>query len=182
MAVHVEWARARPGGPGSFGGALLAGLMVTALLGACRDPADVASEWPPSSVPRDVLLAVPEQVDIDGRSYVLEAELWRDYMPVSPPDGRPLAAVVYVGATDLQDADHGLDVDRVYVVYGEDAREAPVADQDVLQPPPYRIRRIAQGGPKWPTESFVDVIVRVRSPQSGDVLLRASGQRIGRTE
>ena len=182
MAVHVESAWARRGGPGSSRGARLAWVLIAALLCACRDPADVASDWPPSSVPRDVLLAVPEQVDIDGRPYVLEAELWRDFMPVSPPDGRPLAAVMYVGATDLQDADRELDVDRVYVVFGGDAREAPVADQDVYQAPPYRIRRIAHGGPKWPTDSVVDVIVRVRSPQSGDVLLRASGQRIGRTE
>ena len=66
------------------------------------------------SLPIQELLDAPEQLDIDNYSFALEAGLWRDFMPVSPPDGHPLIAVAtaIVSLQHIRDPYH-----RVYTSF-----------------------------------------------------------------
>lgn len=46
------------------------------------------------------LESAPEEIEIDGRKFGLEAYLWRDFMPFCPPDGQPLIALIRITAVD----------------------------------------------------------------------------------
>lgn len=138
----------------------LAILTISALvvLPACDD--DVSA--PVSPVPYDVTLAqlasAPETLDLPEQDYHLETELWRDFMPISPPDGKPLIAVVRL----VSDAPIPDNVKLVYLWVVSDGRvwatkfaEEPVVSGNTIQ-------GVARGGPKWGPDISVDVVVAVK--------------------
>ncbi len=132
------------------------------------------------SIPLSDLLSAPEKVVIDGREYDLDAFLWRDFMPISPPDGHLLAAVITVTATDSLELPPGLDANRLWVIDGNKVWETEFSDWR-NRPRPYQLKKSVGGGPKWGPEIFVDVVVRL---VQGDrtYLIKAPDQRIGRTD
>jgi hypothetical protein len=130
----------------------------------------------------DAIISAPELVEIASREYTLETYLWRDFMPISPPDGKPLIAKVKVTAVDLEPFPEGLDADKLYVIYGEEVWVTDFSDE---LPPPgvpdHQLDRIARDGPKWGPWVTVDVVVRLVG--GGDThLLSASDQMISRSD
>ncbi len=130
----------------------------------------------------DAIASAPELVEIASRDYTLETYLWRDFMPVSPPDGKPLIAKARVTAVDLEPFPVGLDADKLYVIYGDDVWVTEFSDE---LPPPnvadHQLHRIARDGPKWGPDVAVDVVVSLVGG-GGPWLLRASDQIILRTD
>lgn len=106
------------------------------------------------------LEAMPQKVEISGREFQLSASLWRDFMPISPPDGRPLAAVITITAVDSMALPASLDADMVWVVYGSKIWGAPLSGEKT-QERPYQFSRNARGGPKWGPGVDADVVVRI---------------------
>jgi hypothetical protein len=135
-------------------------LTISALvvLPACDD--DVSA--PDSPLPYDVslsqLVSAPEILDLPSQNYHLKADLWRDFMPISPPDGKPLIAVVRL----VSDAPIPDDVTLVYLwvvndglVWATKFSEEPVRSGNTIQ-------GVARGGPKWGPDISVDVVVAVK--------------------
>src|SRR5687768_10967848 len=85
-------------------GRLARGLLFLAMLlaGGCILDDGGADEWTsrPPHVPKDQLRAAPETLIIGGTVLTAQAELWRDFMPVSPPSGSPLYGVVDLSPSD----------------------------------------------------------------------------------
>jgi hypothetical protein len=126
------------------------------------------------------LLQTPETLSIDGRQFILESYLWRDFMPISPPDGKPLIAIIWIVASDSLAVPAHLEADRIYVVFSEDVWESELAVTGSSSEV-HKLERIARNGPKWGPDVFVDVIVRVLF--DGDIYyVRASDQMISRTD
>ncbi len=130
----------------------------------------------------DAIASAPELVEIASREYTLETSLWRDFMPVSPPDGKPLIAIVWVTAVDLEPFPEGLEADKLYVIYGDQVWVTDFSDE---RPPPnepdHQLFKIARDGPKWGPGVTVDVVVRLAL--GGETwLLRASDQMIRRAD
>ncbi|MGH2492566.1 MAG: hypothetical protein ACRDF9_13795, partial [Candidatus Limnocylindria bacterium] len=129
--------------------------------------------------------SVPDQVTIDGRSYRIAPDspyLWRDFMPISPPGGRPLAASIRVVAVDGGTFPRDITVDRVGVhgpsvweIVSPEVRRSPEAGT-----PPSQIEVFANEGPKWEPGIEVDVVIRLVSGGAA-YFLRASGVEIHRT-
>ena len=153
----------------------LAILTISALvvLPACDE--DVSA--PDSPLPYDVTLAqlasAPETLDLPAQDYHLESDLWRDFMPISPPDGKPLIAVVRL----VSDAPIPNDVKLVYLWVVSDGRvwatkfsEEPVVMGNTIQ-------GVARGGPKWGPDISVDVVVAVKAGREFR-LVRAAMQPI----
>ena len=44
-------------------------------------------------IPVEQLLGYPDTIYIEGRQVYLSTYMWRDFMPISPPDGKPLIAI-----------------------------------------------------------------------------------------
>jgi hypothetical protein len=153
----------------------LAILTISALvvLPACDD--DVSA--PESSLPYDVTLvqlaSAPETLDLPKQAFHLETLLWRDFMPISPPDGQPLMAVARL----VSDAPIPDDVKLVHlwVVNGNQVWSTRFAEEPIVSG--NTIEGFARGGPKWGPGISVDVVVGVRVG-SAFRLVRAAKQRI----
>jgi hypothetical protein len=131
-----------------------------------------------------MLISSPEQIEVDGRKYILETYLWRDFMPISPPDGKPLIALIRVTALDLMPFPATLDADRLWVINGQQVWETEFSNEELPENPNRRhqLEKIARSGPKWGPGLYVDVVVRIVDYKNKEYLLRASKQYIGRTD
>jgi hypothetical protein len=130
------------------------------------------------------LTAAPEAIVISGRAYTLETYLYRDFMPISPPDGQPLIAVIRVTAEDRKPFPSNLDADQIWVIRSKDIWEAKLSSGSSSGDPTrqHQLEKVAQDGPKWGPGIYVDVVVRVVESNGKGYLLRASNQYIARTD
>lgn len=72
----------------------------------------------PPTIPVEKLLTAPDTIEAVGRKLILTSYLWRDFMPISPPDGKPLTTLVYFETIDSTDIPALLEPKAVYVVNG----------------------------------------------------------------
>ena len=125
--------------------------------------------------PADELLSAPEQIEIDGREYMLDAHLNRDFFLPCPPNGRPLTCVIYIIATDSLPFPSSLDADVAWVIKGSDVWSTELEDFEMPPLYEYKLKKIAaEEGPKWGPHIYVDVVVRIIDDQDSTYLLKAS--------
>lgn len=144
----------------------------------CSDPVSC-----PPDIPLETLLAAPDTLEIGNQSLVLSTNMWRDFQPISPPEGRPLIIIAYIETADSSDISSSIIADAVYIVYNNQVWKSFFSDEEPSpgELRPFRIVRIARDGPKWGPDIYIDVIVRLTF-DNDDFLLRASEQYIGRTD
>jgi hypothetical protein len=131
----------------------------------------------------DELLSVPEQIEIDGREYMLDADLWRDFFPPCPPNGSPLFCIIYVIATDSLPFPSSLDADVAWVIKDGDVWSTQLEDPEMPSLYEYILKkRTAEDGPRWGPHIYVDVVVRIIDDQDSTYLLKASDIWIHRSE
>jgi hypothetical protein len=127
-------------------------------------------------------LSAPEQVEIDGRKYVLETYMWRDFMPMCPPDGKPLIAIIWVTAVDSLEIPSSLGANRLWIIKDKEVWETKFTDEQHQPYYDFQLEKIARDGPKWGPKIQVDVVVRLVDKGNKTYLLKASNQWIGRTD
>lgn len=149
------------------------------LIGCSQNPVSA-----PPSIPISQLLASPDTIIVDGRQLYLATYLNRDFMPISPPDGKPLVVNCYVSSTDTLDVNELISTDAIWVVYlGQVWRSWLTTPTAPINPYWAKsVAGIARDGPKWGPHVNVDVVVRVIDSKGKTQLLRASDQWIGRTD
>lgn len=143
----------------------------------CTDPVSA-----PPNIALEDLLTAPETLTIAGQELILKTSLWRDFQPVSPPDGHPLIALIYIVTADRSDLPAQLNPEAVYIVYQDQVWKSFFSTEyrSPQEIRPFRITKIARDGPKWGPDVQVEVIVRLWA--GNDVyLLRAGDQTIGST-
>src|ERR1043165_8564148 len=134
-------------------------------------------------LPLDELRAAPSVVRVEGKDLVLSPHLYRDFQPVSPPDGRPLIAGLRILTADSSAVPTSITVDAAWIVYSDQVWAASTADEVRFDYPPRPFYEVfARNGPKWGPDVRVDVIVRVRDSHNASLLLRAANQLIIRPE
>jgi len=173
QTARVKITRSQRGGPWAREGGFSAGLLLAALSALTVGCAPGARA---GRVGNAGLRAAPERVELSGREYTLSASLWRDFEPIAPPDGQPLALVFKVAPTDSAPGPDEPAVERVWVL-GETEQWSP----RVEKPLSGQLEHHARGGPKWAPGTVVDVVVRLK--QGAETrLLRQAGVRIRRTD
>ncbi len=138
---------------------------------------------PSTDVPPDILKISVDTLQLGQQRFVLKTEIWRDFMPISPPDGRPLTASIYIETVDSSAISFNLDSDRVYIVNGKDVWASSYAEElpdDYPSRQPFRLVKVVRNGPKWGPDIFVDVIVRILA-NDNIYFLRAKNQYIWET-
>ena len=150
-------------------------LIITINLG-CEDPVSSPQEFPVEK-----LLSAPDTIETGGKKIILTSYLWRDFMPVSPPDGKPLIALIMIESVDSSDISGFIKPEAVYVVNENEVWSSFFEDEIPPDNSPFRLTRIARDGPKWGPGIFVDVIVLLNVGRD-EKLLRASDQYINRTD
>ena len=99
---------------------------------------------------------------IGSNSFVLDAYLWRDFMPESPVDGKSMISINWLITTDLVNIPNNISMVKQYVFYGDSIwvanyeNEAPIPNL-----PKYKMERISRNGPKWGPKIYVDVISQI---------------------
>lgn len=130
----------------------------------------------------DTLKSAPTTVVLAGETLVLSASLWRDFQPISPPDGKALAGVLRVTATDGSGVPSSVTADSAWVIMGAQIWQttpSEIGTRDGTSP----VYELAvRDGPKWGPGVSVHVIVRLRDGSGHAVLLRAADQVIQRTD
>ncbi|MEW6512267.1 MAG: hypothetical protein AB1428_15055 [Bacteroidota bacterium] len=156
--------------------------LILLLAPGCQDFwTEIRAALPPD-IPVAQLLQAPDTITVDGMQLFLATELWRDFMPISPPDGKPLIAIAWIITTDSSQIPATVSADAIWVVNGSQVWRTYFSDEPGIAGPAYRLERIARNGPKWGPHVYVDVIVRVYGSDGNGRLLRASKQWIGRTD
>ena len=128
------------------------------------------------------LQAAPVSVIVGQQTVVLVPSLWRDFQPISPPDGKPLVAVLRVQATDGAALAATFHVDGAWVINGAEVWTASVGEEKLASPSPVYYEVVARDGPKWGPNVSVDVVIRIRESSGSSQLLRAAAQLIRRTD
>jgi hypothetical protein len=149
-------------------------ILALPLVLACNE--DVSA--PTSEVPDmtlEELLNAPETLDVGQQQYRLETLLWRDFMPISPPNGKPLIAFVELVNEDQGTIPDDVDLVYIWVVNGSRVWAATFPDGTG------QTEGTARGGPKWGPDIFVDVVVAATTGSSGIQLVRARAQEIHAT-
>lgn len=131
--------------------------------------------------PGDELLSAPEKIEIDGQEFILDTYLWRDFMPISPDDGKDMAAVVYIATADSTEFPPDISADKLWVINNQSVWEANLA-QSSQYDYNFRIKRSAWGGPKWGPGIKVDVVVRLIDNNGNTYYVKQIGVDIDRTE
>ena len=135
-----------------------------------------------ASVPTGDLRAAPVTVMVGQQALVLAPSLYRDFQPSSPPDGKPLTAVLQIKAIDGAALAATFHVDGAWVINGTEVWTASVGEEKLASPRPVYYEVVARDGPKWGPNVSVDVVVRIREPSGSSKLLRAAAQLIQRTD
>ncbi len=126
------------------------------------------------------LRQAPEQITIGGTELVLETYLWRDFMPMSPPGGRPLQGVVKLRNPQGKPLPSGLQITRVWVLRDQEVWET-VPEHDTPGSTATQLERSLRNGPGWEPGKEVTVVAEVQDATGKTYLLRADRQVIQRT-
>src|SRR5215831_15027880 len=97
---------------------MTASVLILLAWGCSRSSSPTDPGVPLIPVPADVRTA-PETVTVDGATLQLTTSLWRDFMPITPPDGKPLAAVLRITEVKGGNLPPGLDARAAWVIVGD---------------------------------------------------------------
>lgn len=155
---------------------MILGTMAIAAATACGSPTVVAP------VPLAELEAAPLAAVVNGQELVLSPYLWRDFMPSTPPNGRPMIANLRLVSADGTPLTGTLSIDAGWVVNNDDVWRGSVGEARFGSPPPMYYEAIMRGGPKWGPGITVDVVVRVRDSMGEPHLIRTTNVPVHRTD
>jgi hypothetical protein len=149
----------------------VAASFVVALIGCGATPTA------PSDVSRAELASAPTRIVSDGVALTLTAFLTRDFMPISPPDGKPLGGVLRIKTENGTPVPAGIVVTASWILFNSETWSASV-EQRPRAETGRNYEVIVRDGPKWGPDVMVDVVVRVRDSVGAESLLRAPEQVI----
>ena len=120
-----------------------------------------------------------EEVDVNGIIYSLEPYMWRDFMPSSPPDGKPLIVFVRIHALGVDIFPSRTKIGRLWLIDGLNVISALPTEEfsvngNVLE-------MVFRNGPKWGPGITVDVIVKLND-NNFPFCVKAVNQTIQRTD
>lgn len=127
------------------------------------------------------LSTAAREVVVSGQQYTLSTTLWRDFQPISPPDGKPLTALVNIIETGSRAIPTDLKADSIWVMNGDEIWGTLFSSETRPENSPHILEKIARDGPKWGPDIAVDVVVRLVDSNEKTYLLRADDQMIGST-
>jgi hypothetical protein len=123
-----------------------------------------------------------ETMVIEGSTLRLQASIWRNFMPViiDANSTRLRATISLIDAND-KPVPPTLHAETVWVVQGDRVWKTNKVEEGERDDANPSIRSFTVGnGPKWPTQSYVDVFVRIADQNGVHHLLVLRHQIIGR--
>ena len=147
-------------------------LLVVACGGAVGSPG-------PSSTLRPEARGALDQVYVDGRSYTLQVDLYRDLMPgPAPTPKRGVGGTIFLRADAESDPPQGLRADKAWLVNGAEIWETvPQPLQTFAADRRNHLSLSVRDGPTWDAGAKVDVILQL-STSSGTYFIQRRGVQV----
>jgi hypothetical protein len=132
------------------------------------------------------LAEIPVEITIGMQTLGLDVFLWRDFQPISPPDGKPMLTLIKLVNPDTTEAIalEGVVANKLWVFNRAGSSEEPetggeiwATQLDQQLPSEY----MAREGPKWQPGTTVDVVVEISDAQENIYLVKAEQQVIQQT-
>jgi hypothetical protein len=122
------------------------------------------------------------KIIIGANEYSLEAYLWRDFMPFSPPDGKPLISINWLFSNDSTPIPANISMIKQYVI-NQDSIWIADYEKETHSSLEYKLEKLSRNGPKWGPHIYVDVISKITDTETKtDYYLKLSNVYIGRTD
>ena len=119
-----------------------------------------------------------EEIHDENITYSLDTYMWRDFMPISPPDGKPLIAVITVYAHNAENFPLTTKIERLWIINGAEIKSASATDEFKVDGNQYEM--VFRDGPKWGPDIVIDVVVKMKI-NSQIYYLKAENQMIHAT-
>ena len=125
-----------------------------------------------------------ETLTIGSNSFVLDAYLWRDFMPVSPKNGQPMISINWLVCTNSIKIPDNISMVKQYVIYNDEVWEGNYENEAPTPSlPEYKLERISRNGPKWGPNIYVDVISQIRDSKTNkDYYIERKSVYVARTD
>jgi len=121
-------------------------------------------------------------VTIDSQDFFLEAYLWRDFMPISPPNGKPLISINWLISVDSSVIPKNIELKQQYVIY-DDLVWISQYENETHPTPDYKLERVSRNGPKWGPFVTVKVVAKITDTKTKkNYYLKLDSVRILRTD
>jgi len=127
---------------------------------------------------------IPEMIQINGHNYSMETYMWRDFMPISPPQERPMIAIINIVDMDNKEENVSklIDVDKLWVIKNVHEIWETAFENEERPVTKYTLEKVAREGPYWDPYIYVDVVVKIMDiTTKNNWLLKASNQQIHMT-
>ncbi len=123
-----------------------------------------------------------DSLKIGSNVFILEAYLWRDFQPISPPEGRPMIASNSLIEVNTDNIPQNIDLVKQYVIKDESVWKADYDDSSPHSPG-FKIEKISRDGPKWEPGTKVIIVCKVTDKDAGvDYFIRKDDVEIKRTD
>ena len=120
---------------------------------------------------------------IESGSYILDAYIWRDFQPISPPNGKPMFSINWLINIDSAKIPDNIDLIKQYVINGDSIWTSSYENDLRPYQPLYKIEKYSNGGPKWGPKIYVDVVAQIYDSQTDKVcFIKCKNKFIGRTD
>ena len=151
-------------------------LLFVLVVFSCKTPTSSLTDTP------SILSSATKEVIISDFYYTLSARLWRDFQPISPPDGKPLVLVVDIIESNSKNIPSSVVVDSFWVINGDQIWSGLLSTEDHSTAPLNKRRIIIRNGPKWEPGIYVDLVVRLLDRDQNIHWLKEENLLIKRTE
>ena len=130
----------------------------------------------------ELLNSSTEQISIEGTTLELHAHLWRDFMPISPPEGKNIISINWLVDVDSVAIPSSIVLSEQYVINGDSPWETSYTNE-IRKTQPYLVERVSRDGPKWGPNIEVTVIAKVVDTSTNlEHFLIRENQQILRTD
>ncbi|HEX9934915.1 MAG TPA: hypothetical protein VGB38_06925 [bacterium] len=147
----------------------------------CKKVFDPFSHKIPTS-PIERFKTAADTVTVSGRQCYLQVYLYRDFMPIVPPGGNPLIAIINAIAEGPEAFPNNAVVDSLWIYSGDEVWVSILSEPGAGDPSKSnRITKVARNGPKWEPGTLADVFVRIVEDGKRIQFLRALKQPIQAT-
>jgi hypothetical protein len=136
----------------------------------------------PKSSRQDDPAVAPTSVVLAGTTLTLSTYLWRDFQPISPPDGQALSGVLRVSTADGSAVPSSITADKVWIILESQVWTGTPSETGNRGGTASVYELVVRNGPKWGPGVAVDVVIRLQDGSGCTVLLRAANQPIMRTD
>jgi len=108
-----------------------------------------------------------ETLTIGSNSFVLEAYLWRDFMPICPPNGKLMISINWLVSTESAKIPDNISMVKQYVFYKDSVW---VSNYENVIPTPSlpenKKEGVSRNGPKWGPNIYVDIISQIHDSKT----------------